>query len=40
MRFFKSLQNQVEISEREKNDLYPSGPNPGVLYGLAKSINH
>ena len=23
-------------SEKEKNDLYPSGSKPGVLYGLAK----
>ena len=28
----KSLEDQGEISEKEKKDLYP----PGVLYGLAK----
>ena len=27
---------QGEISEKERNDLYPSGSRPGVLYGLAK----
>ena len=32
----KSLEDQGEISEKEKNDLYPSGSKPGVLYGLAK----
>ena len=32
----KSLEDQGEISEKEKKDLYPSGSQPGVLYGLAK----
>ena len=32
----KSLQDQGEISEKEKKDLYLSGSQPGVLYGLAK----
>ena len=32
----KSLKDQCEISEKERNDLYPSGSKPGVLYGFAK----
>ena len=32
----KSLEDQGGISEKEKNDLYPSGSKPGVLYGLVK----
>ena len=32
----KSLEDQGEISVKEKNDLYPSGSKPGFLYGLAK----
>ena len=32
----KSIEGQGEISEKEKNDLYPSGFKPGGLYGLAK----
>ena len=32
----KSLDDQGEIYEKEKKDLYPSGSQPGVLYGLAK----
>ena len=32
----KSLEDQGEISEKEKKDLYPSGSQLGVLYGLAK----
>ena len=32
----KSLEDQGEISEKERNDLYPSGAKPGVLYYLAK----
>ena len=36
MRLFKSLEDQGEIYGKEKNDLYPSGSKPGVLYGLAK----
>ena len=36
IRLFKSVEDQGEISEKEKNDLYPSGSKPGVLYGLAK----
>ena len=34
--FLKSLEDQGEISEKGRNDLYPSGSKPGVLYGLAK----
>ena len=36
MRPLKSLEDQGEISENERNDLYPSGSKPVVLYGLAK----
>ena len=36
IRLFKSVEDQGEISEKEKNDLYASGSKPGVLYGLAK----
>ena len=36
IRLLKSLKDEGEISEKEKNDLYPSGSKPGVLYGLAK----
>ena len=36
IRLLRSLEAQGEISEKEKNDLYPSGSKPGVLYGLAK----
>ena len=36
IRLLKSLEGQGEISEKERNDLYPSGSKPGVLYGLAK----
>ena len=36
IRFLKCLEDQGEISEKEKKDLYPSGSQPGVLYGLAK----
>ena len=36
IRLLKSLEDQGEISEKEKKDLYPSGSQPGVLYGLAK----
>ena len=36
IRLFKSLEDQGEISEKEWNDLYPSGFKPRVLYGLAK----
>ena len=36
MRLLKSLDDQREIYGKEKNDLYPSGSKPGVLYGLAK----
>ena len=32
----KSLEDHSEISEKGKNDLYPSGPKARVLYGLAK----
>ena len=36
IRLLKSLEDQGEISEKERNDLYSSGSKPGVLYGLAK----
>ena len=36
IRLLKSLEDQSEISEKERNYLYPSGSKPGVLYGLAK----
>ena len=36
IRLLKSLEDQGEISEKERNDLYPSGSKPGILYGLAK----
>ena len=36
IRLLKSLEDQSEISEEERNDLYPSGSKPGVSYGLAK----
>ena len=36
IRLLKSLEDQSEISEKERNDLYSSGSKPGVLYGLAK----
>ena len=32
----QSLEDQGEIPEKEKNDLYPSGSKPEVLYGLVK----
>ena len=32
----KSLEDQGETSEKEKNDLYLSGSKPGVLYGFPK----
>ena len=35
IRLLKSLEDQGEVSEKERNDLYPSGSKPGVLYGLA-----
>ena len=40
IRLLKSLKGQGEISEKEKNDSYPSGSKPGVLHGLAKSIKN
>ena len=36
IRPLKSLEDQDDISEKEKNDLYPSCSKPGVLYELAK----
>ena len=36
IRLLKSLEDQCEISEKERNDLYPSVSKPGVLYGFAK----
>ena len=35
----KSLEDQGEISQKEKNVLYPSGSKPGLLHGLAKIHN-
>ena len=35
----KSLEDESEISEIEKNNLYPSGSKPGVLYELSKTDN-
>ena len=32
----KSLNNQNEISEKNYDNLYPSGSKPGILYGLGK----
>ena len=37
MHLLKSLENQGEISEKEKHDLYLSGFKLGVLYGLART---
>ena len=37
-RLLKSLEDQGKISEKEKNDLYPSCSKPGVLYELAKIL--
>ena len=36
IRLLKSLEDQGEICEKEKKDLYPSGSQPGVLYGFVK----
>ena len=36
IRLLKSLEDQGEISEKEKCNLYASGSKPGVLYGPAK----
>ena len=36
IRVLKFLEDQRETSEKEKKDLYPSGSQPEVLYGLAK----
>ena len=36
IRLLKSLEDQDEISEKQRNDLYPSAFKLGVLYGLAK----
>ena len=36
IRLLKSLEDKGEIPEKEKNDLYPSGSKPGVLYRFAK----
>ena len=32
----QKFEDQGEISEKGKNNLYPSGFKSGVLYGLAK----
>ena len=36
IRLLKSLEDQGEICEKEKKDFYPSGSEPGVLYGFVK----
>ena len=36
IRLLQNLEDQGEISEKERNDLYPSDSKPGVVYGLAK----
>ena len=36
VRLLKSLEDQGEISEKEKNDLYPSDSKPGAMCGLSK----
>ena len=36
IRLLKSQEGHGEISEKEKNNLYPSGFKPGVLYGVVK----
>ena len=36
IRLLRSLEDQGEISEKERNDLYSSGSKPGVFYGLAE----
>ena len=36
IRLLKYLEDQGEIFEKEKIDLYPSGSKPGVLHSLAK----
>ena len=38
IRLLKRLEDQGEISEKERNGLYPSGSKPGGLNGLAKFI--
>ena len=40
IRPLKSLEDQGEISEKRKNNLYPSGSKTEVLHGPAKSIRH
>ena len=34
--FLKSLKNQNEISEKNYDNLYPSGPKPGILCGFGE----
>ena len=36
IRLLKSQEDQAEVSEKERNNLYPSGSRPGVPCGLAK----
>ena len=36
MRFLKNLEDQGEISGKDKNDSYPLGSKPGALYGPDK----
>ena len=36
IRLLKSLEDQGDISKKERSDLYLSGSKPGVLYGFAK----
>ena len=37
IRLLKGLEDRGEISEKEKNCLYPSGSKPGVPCGLAET---
>ena len=38
MHLLKSLEDQGEVSDKEKNDLYTLGSKPGVLYGFEGRI--
>ena len=35
----KSLKNQNEISEKNYDNLYPSGSKPGIIYGHGKIVS-
>ena len=37
IRLLKGLEDQSKISEKDRNDLYPSDSKPGALYGLVKA---